>query len=127
MYIFFIRINAPNFLFLFKNFFYSRKEVKWSDDVSQSADTTRQISPLSPNLSTASNNSKNLNTFDDFYNLCDKYNNNSSGSSANTMSYGNTGYMNRRRDNQFPTQNAGSNYQSSGKHPVYLLVVLKFS
>ncbi|CAG9537238.1 unnamed protein product [Cercopithifilaria johnstoni] len=29
----------------------------------------------------------------------------------------NTGYMNRRRDNQFPAYNPSSNYQSYGKHP----------
>ncbi|VDK82841.1 unnamed protein product [Litomosoides sigmodontis] len=33
------------------------------------------------------------------------------------MSSGNTGYVNRRRDNQLPAHNTSSNYQSYGKHP----------
>uniref|UniRef100_A0A8R1TUU0 Uncharacterized protein n=1 Tax=Onchocerca volvulus TaxID=6282 RepID=A0A8R1TUU0_ONCVO len=113
-----------------------RKEVKWSDDVSQLAPTIRRTSSLSPNWSTPSNHLKNSNSFDDFYNLYNSYNsnknknNNSYDSNKNTSdnrnnndnintmsSYGSTGYMNRGRDNQFSTNSPTNNYQSYGKHP----------
>ncbi|KAL3981553.1 hypothetical protein ACH3XW_43570 [Acanthocheilonema viteae] len=94
-----------------------RKEVKWSDDVYQSAETIRRTSSLSPNWSVPSNHLKNSSSFDDFYNLYDKYNNSSNGNTKAMSYYGNTGSMNRGRDNQFPAHSPGSNYQSYGKHP----------
>ncbi|KAK6109748.1 hypothetical protein QQG55_37205 [Brugia pahangi] len=95
----------------------SRKEVKWSDDVYQSTAPIRQTSSLSPNWSTTSNHLKTSNSFDDFYNLYNNYNSGNS-SSTNTMSYyGNTGNINRGRDNHFPEYSPTSNYQSYGKHP----------
>ncbi|KAM3726648.1 Zyxin [Dirofilaria immitis] len=94
-----------------------RKEVKWSDDVNQSAPTIRRTSSLSPNWSAPRNHLKNSSSFDDFYNLYNNYNN-SNYNSTNTMSsYGAAGYMNRSRDNQFPTYSPTNNYQSYGKHP----------
>lgn len=100
--------------------------MKWSDDVYQPAGTIRRTTSLSPNWSAPSNHLKNSSSFDDFYNLYKNYNNGSN-DSTNTMSYyGNTGYMNRGRDNQFPPYSTASNYQSYGKHPVYLLYLLKF-
>uniref|UniRef100_A0A0R3S5T8 ZM domain-containing protein n=1 Tax=Elaeophora elaphi TaxID=1147741 RepID=A0A0R3S5T8_9BILA len=94
-----------------------RKEVKWSDDVYQPGGTVRRTSSLSPNWSAPSNPLQNSSSSDNFYNLYNNYNNSSNGS-TNTMSYyGNTGYMNRGRDNQFPAYSPSSNYQSFGKHP----------
>ncbi|VIO86001.1 Uncharacterized protein BM_BM5076 [Brugia malayi] len=95
----------------------SRKEVKWSDDVYQSTGPIRQTSSLSPNWSTTNNHLKTSDSFDDFYNLYNNYNSGNS-SSTNTMSYyGNTGNINRGRDNHFPEYSPTSNYQSYGKHP----------
>lgn len=93
-----------------------RKEVKWSDDVYQSEGTNNRRSSLSPNWSAPSDN-QNSTSFDDFSNLHNNYKNDSNDSTNKMSNYGNTGYMNRSRDNQLPTYNSGSNYQSYGKHP----------